>query len=129
MDPIFNIVVGFALLIYGIIGLLRKQIGLGIGGGMGGRPLGTVNLTGVAGSIFSFACSFGGAFVLLPQLYVVIDNQNADSLLMQIAAPIGLVIVLIGFVFACIVQLAMSFGSSVAKQKNTDRHEEAKKND
>lgn len=127
MASIFNILVGFVLLIYGIRGLLRKQIELGIGGRASGRPIVTVALSGVAGSIFSIVCIVGGAFVLLPQLYRVIDNQNADSLLMQTAAPIGLAIVIIGFVFACIVQLAMSFGGSVARQKNSNSHEDVSK--
>ncbi len=129
MDPIFNIIVGFALFLYGIRGPLRKQISLGIGGRAISRPLATVALTNVSASIFSSACVIGGALVLLPRLYAVIDNKNADSLLMQIAAPLGLAIVIIGFVFACIVQLAMNFGSSVAKQKNIDRHEGDEKND
>lgn len=125
MDSPFIILLGIALTIYGVIGLIRKQISLGIGGGRlaSSRPLGTVVLTGVSGRIFSTACMIGGLLILIPRLYVVIGKQD-DTLFLQGATGVGLAICVIGFLFACIIQLAMSFGSTTTQ--NSISREETK---
>jgi hypothetical protein len=117
MDSIFTILIGVAVIIYGTIGLIRKQIELGIGGGRsGGRPLGIVALNGISGRIFSIACIIGGLLILVPRLYVSIGKQE-DTLLLQGATGLGFATFIIGFLFACIIQLAMSFGSSTTQNK------------
>lgn len=117
MVSIFKIVLGVALFAYGVSGIIRKRIELGIGGGIGGRPLGTVVLTGISGLIFSIACIIGGILFFVPLGYAVITNQPTNTLLIQMSSGVGLAVAIIGFLFAAVIQLAMSFSSS---QKEND---------
>ena len=119
MDSIFKIGLGLFLFGYGTSGIIRKRIELGIGGGIsGGRPLGTVVLTGIPGLIFSIACIIGGILLCVPLGYAFITNQPTNTLLIQMSSGIGLAVAIIGFFFAAVIQLALSFGSS--KKENDD---------
>ena len=108
MEIALYITVGTALLIYGLRGLLRRQIGWSIG------PLLTTTLTGVPGFLFSLACASGGGLMALPLTVALLSNQPNDTPFIQIATYIGVPVVVIGLGFALIVQLALDLGRFIA---------------
>ncbi len=96
------------LLIYGLRGLLHRKIGWSIG------PLLTTTLSGVPGLLFSLACATGGGLMAVPLVVTLVSNQPNDTPFIQIATYIGVPLVVIGFIFAIVVQLALDLGRFIA---------------
>jgi hypothetical protein len=107
-----TILVGLALIVYGVRGLRRRQIGFSIG------PLLTTLLTGAAGKVFSLACVLGGGVLALPLLIAILSQQPTDTLFLQIMTNSGLPIVGMGFALAIFIQMAIDLGQFIGKHRN-----------
>ena len=92
--------------------MLRQQIGWSIG------PLLTTNITGIPGLIFSLACATSGGLMALPLLIVLLFDLPRYAMVVQIATYIGVPVVVIGFIFAILVQLALDLGSFIARLRD-----------
>lgn len=112
MEIAFKIGCGVALMLYGMWGLHRRQIGWSIG------PLITTTITGIPGRLFSVACVLGGALLAVPLLFALATGQPTNTLAIQIATHSGLPTVIVGFCFAIFVQLALDLGQFIARLKN-----------
>ena len=107
----FTILVGVGLVIYGVRGLRRKQIGFSIG------PLLDIVLIAAPGMIFSVACVLGGAVLAIPLLIALVVGEPTDSLPLQVATNSGLPIVGVGFGLAIFIQMAIDLGRYLGKRK------------
>lgn len=112
MENALTVIVGIGLVVYGIIGLRRKQIGWTI------PALLTTTLTGPPGLIFGAACVLAGLVLALPLLLAMLTRQPTDSLLIQVATNAGLPIAGIGFMLAIFVQLAIDLGQFIKRLKD-----------
>lgn len=112
LQIVLYIVVGTALLIYGLWGIYRRQIGWSIG------PLMTTTITGVPGALFSVGCALGGGLMAVPLLVAIVSDQARDTLFIQIATYIGMPVVVTGLILAVLVQLAQDLGQFIARLRD-----------
>lgn len=103
-----TILAGLALIVYGAHGFYNRVIGWSIG------PFVT-EITGVPGTVFSLSCMLGGLLLAIPLLVALLSGQATNTLLIQIATTAGLPVVIVGFIFAILVQLALDLGNLIAR--------------
>ncbi len=106
IDSPFTLILSLFFIGFGIHGIIRKQIAVGLGRG---RPLGTIELTRHSAVIFGITCVISGLSLSLPSTYRFLTTKSPDVLLTAISVGVGLSLPIIGFLFGVVLQLAMSF--------------------
>jgi hypothetical protein len=119
-DSGFFLLLGTVFVLYGLVGIFRRKITIGIGSGHSGGAgsLLNVRFTG------SWAISFGsvvvvsGVLIALPALVSLLSsNSQMNNMYFTLAIMGGLALLTLGFIFCAVMQAAIKMGSDIRKEK------------
>jgi hypothetical protein len=110
---------GIFFVIYGLIGIMRRQTVFRYGRGRGSLP---ITLTGTPALIAAIASVIGGLVMAVPIVRAFILNtiQNDDTVLNAIGVA-GLMITFGGLGFGAIFQAAINVGEGIRRTRDKDK--------
>lgn len=110
---------GIFFVIYGLIGLKRRQISFRYGRGKGSLPL---TLTDTPALIAGVALSLGGLVMSVPVIRAFILNTiQDDDAVLNIVGVAGLILAIVGLGFGMILQAVINVGEGVRRMRNKDQ--------